>query len=210
MTRLSRFKPVARSRLQGNSDDIAPMLLGRFLVRTLDDGTRLVVRIVEVEAYLGMHDRASHCYNGHRTPRVESMYGVGGTLYVYFTYGMHHCMNIVTGPRDVGQAVLLRAAEGVEGIAEMVSNRKRSGKRLGPRDLAGGPGKLCQALGIDRGLDGHDLRHPPLVLTQGEPVTDEAQIVRGPRVGLGECGDAKGWPLRFAIKDHPEVSRPRI
>ena len=130
-------------------------MLGRILIRRLGSGVRLAARIVETEAY-EPHDPASHAYRG-RTARNAVMFGTPGHLYVYFTYGMHHCMNAVTGPTDVGMAVLIRAAEPIEGVAEMRALRGREPMR----DLCSGPAKLCQAFGVDRALNGTDLVRGP-------------------------------------------------
>ena len=184
------------------ADEVARDLLGRWLVRELD-GERLVLRVVEAEAYLGAPDRASHAWGGRRTARNESLYLPGGHAYVYFIYGMHWCLNAVTGEKDMGGAVLIRAGEPIEGEARMAANRGRS------KDIATGPGKLCQALRIDRALDGHLLDRPPLTIARGEPVEAE-EIVAGPRVGVDYAGEAAAWPLRFAVRGNPHVSRPRI
>lgn len=171
------------------------------------EGERLVLRLVEVEAYLGGPDRASHAFDGRRTPRNESLYLPGGHAYVYFIYGMHWCLNAVTGEKDIGSAVLIRAGEPVEGEETMTRNRGRLGK-VKPGDLAGGPGKLCQALAIDRSLDGILLDQGPLRITRGEPA-EAGEIVAGPRIGVDYAGEAAAWPLRFAIRGNPHVSRPR-
>ncbi len=131
--------------------EVAPDLLGRVLVRDLADGTRLAVRVVETEAYR-RDDAASHSFPG-RTARNATMFGPPGHLYVYFTYGMHHCMNAVTGRPDEASAVLLRAGEPLLGIEEM----RRLRGRHALADLCRGPARLCQALGVDRSLDGVDL-----------------------------------------------------
>jgi DNA-3-methyladenine glycosylase len=126
---------------------LAPRLLGCILVRRLSDGTRLSGMIVETEAYVGVKDRASHAFGGRRTERNESMYCDPGTLYVYFTYGMHFCANVVCGLRGEPAAVLIRAVEPVGGIPSMLVNRKLI---RGEKDiLCNGPAKLCQAMGID-------------------------------------------------------------
>ena len=161
---MSRFRPLPISFYRRPAETVARDLLGRYLVRQPLDGERgrrLVLRLVETEAYLGAPDRASHAWDGRRTPRNESLYLPGGHAYVYFIYGMHWCLNAVTGEKDIGSAVLLRAGEPVEGEDRMIENR--SWPRLPrPGDLAGGPGKLCQALGVDRSLDGVLLNRPPL------------------------------------------------
>jgi DNA-3-methyladenine glycosylase len=185
---------------------VAPDLLGRYLVRELE-GERLVLRLVETEAYLGAPDRASHASGGRRTPRNESLYLPGGHAYVYFIYGMHYCLNAVTGEAGVGSAVLLRAGRPVEGEERMAENRGWT-KKIRPGDLAGGPGKICQALGIGRELDGVLLDRPPLYIAKGEPVTAE-EIVASPRIGVDYAGEAAAWPLRFSVRGDGNVSRPR-
>jgi DNA-3-methyladenine glycosylase len=160
----------------------------------------LSARIVETEAYQ-QDDPASHSYRG-RTNRTEVMFGPAGHVYVYFTYGMHHCMNVVTGRTGEGSAVLLRAAEPLEGLDEMARRRGTDD----PRTLCSGPGRLCQALGIAReenGLDlvtGHELR-----LLQGSPVPS-SRIVVSPRVGV-TSGAERPW--RFFVEGDRFVSRGR-
>lgn len=201
-------RPLPRSFFLRPAEEVARDLLGRYLVRRLG-GERLVARLVETEAYLGAPDRASHAWNGRRTARNASLYLPGGHAYVYLIYGLHHCLNVVTGEPEVGSAVLLRAAEPVAGELRMRENR---GSRRAPRagELAGGPGKLCQALAVDRRQDGLPLwcRGGELELTCGEPVADE-RVAAGPRIGVDYAGEAAGWPLRFAERGNLEVSRPR-
>ncbi|HEV8630484.1 MAG TPA: DNA-3-methyladenine glycosylase [Thermoanaerobaculia bacterium] len=192
--------------------EVAPDLLGRLLVRRLGEEL-LVVRLVEVEAYLGAPDRASHAWGGRRTRRNESLYLTAGHAYVYFIYGMHWCLNAVCGEADVeeaprGGAVLLRAAEPLRGETAMRA-RRRLADRVRPGDVAGGPGKLCQALGIDRALDGVPLTGPELWIAAGEPLR-RRQIASGPRIGVAYAGEAAAWPLRFAAAGNPHVSRPRL
>jgi DNA-3-methyladenine glycosylase len=203
---MSRFRPLPLSFYRRPAEIVARDLLGRYLVRELE-GERLVLRLVEVEAYLGAPDRASHAWDGRRTPRNESLYLPGGHAYVYFIYGMHYCLNAVTGEGGVGSAVLLRAGAPVEGEERMAENRGWT-KKVRPGDLAGGPGKICQALGIGRELDGVLLDRPPLSITKGEPVGEEL-IVASPRIGVDYAGEAAGWPLRFSVRGEPDVSRPR-
>jgi DNA-3-methyladenine glycosylase len=205
-SRVSRFRPLPVSFYRRPAETVARDLLGRYLVRELD-GERLVLRLVETEAYLGASDRASHAWGGRRTARNESLYLAGGYAYVYMIYGMHFCLNAVTGEAGVGSAVLLRAGEPVEGEERMRENRgwARAPK---PGDLAGGPGKLCQALAIGRELDGVPLGQPPLYITKGEPVA-ETGIVASPRIGVDYAEEAALWPLRFSVRGHPHVSRPR-
>lgn len=204
--RVSRFRPLPASFYRRPAEIVARDLLGRYLVRELE-GERLVLRLVETEAYLGAPDRASHAWAGRRTARNESLYLAGGHAYVYMIYGMHYCLNAVTGEADVGSAVLLRAGEPVAGEERM---RKNRGWTRAPRpgDLAGGPGKICQALAIDRELDGVLLDRLPLFISKGGPVVGE-EIVASPRIGVDYAGEAALWPLRFSVRGHPHVSRPR-
>jgi DNA-3-methyladenine glycosylase len=195
--------------------EVARRLLGHLLVRELPDGERLVLRLVETEAYLGAPDRASHAWSGRRTARNESLYLPGGHAYVYFVYGIHWCLNAVTGAADVGSAVLLRAGEPVgEPLGgrrgeEVMARLRGLARAPRPGDLAGGPGKLCQALAVDRALDGVRLDRAPLWIAAGEPVAD-AEVAAGPRVGVDYAGEAAAWPLRFAVRGNPHVSRPRL
>ncbi len=164
----------------------------------------LAARIVETEAYLGANDSASHARKGLRSARNESMYLEGGHAYVYFTYGMHWCMNVVTQESGIAEAVLLRAAEPLRGIEGM---RERRPKAKRDRDLMSGPGKLCAALAIDRQLDGEPLDGKRLWLTVPEAPVDESSIAVSPRVGVENSGEAATWPLRFYLRDHLHVSR---
>ncbi len=186
--------------------DVARDLLGRTLVRR-ERGRRLSLRIVEVEAYLGIDDPAAHTWRGRRTPRVEPMWGVGGLAYVYFTYGLHHCMNVVTGAAGDPQAVLIRAGEALEG-AEMMARRRPP--KTKPERLAAGPACLTSSLGIDRGLSGHDLVFGErLWLEAGEPAGDD-EVSAAPRIGVDYAGAAAAWPLRFFVSASRAVSvRPK-
>jgi DNA-3-methyladenine glycosylase len=166
---------------------VAPELLGRVVVRILRDGTRLAARLVEVEAY-EQGDPASHSYRGRPTPRTEVMFGPPGRMYVYFTYGRHFCSNVVTGPDGQGNAVLLRAAEPLEGLEVMASYRGVDGLRL----LCSGPARLTQALAIARADDGTDLvRDDSLFLLSGSPLLGPA-IARSTRVGVS-VGIERRW-----------------
>jgi len=202
------LKPIGANFARRPAQVVARDLLGRLIVRTLDDGSRLVARIVETEAYLGAPDRASHAWNNRRTPRNASLYLPGGHWYVYFIYGMHFCLNVVTGQADTGGAALIRAAEIIEGRETAHRLRTLNG-RVRPGDLAGGPGKLCQALAIGPTHDGRAVNDPMLWLAAGQKVK-EAQVATGTRIGVAYAGPAALWPLRFAIAGHPEMSRPRL
>lgn len=182
--------------LDQTSAAVAPRLLGSYFVRELN-GHRLVGKIVETEAY-DQADPASHSFRGN-TERNRVMFGPAGHLYVYFTYGMHYCMNVVTGPEGHGAGVLIRALEPVEGDEWMTENR---GGMIG-YNLTNGPGKLCQALGVDRRMGGHDLRQPPLQLVL-EPQLPAAAIVQTTRVGISAARDVL-W--RFYIRGNRYVSR---
>lgn len=192
-------RPLPRRFYLRHPTEVAPELLNKLLLR--DDGR--VGRIVEVEAYAGGEDPAAHSYRG-RTARNASMFGPGGHLYVYFTYGMHWCANAVCGPEGHGWGVLLRALEPVAGIEHMRSAR---GQHLKPRELASGPGRLGQAMGIDRALDGADLVRPDRgiwIASDGTlpPTSPQA----GPRIGIRHAVE-HAW--RWWVPDNAHVSRGR-
>ena len=180
-------------------------MLGQRLVRIIG-GRRLAGLIVEVEAYLGAPDRAAHTFGGRRTPRNASMWLDGGHAYVYFTYGMHFCLNVAAGRPEEPIAVLLRGLEPTEGLPA-VRARRRHAKR--DSDLCSGPAKLCQALGIDRRLDGVDLTTSPKLFIERARtgVLPDSQIVISKRVGVGYAGEWADKPLRFYIRGNPHVSR---
>ena len=167
--------------------EVARELLGKVLVR--ENGAEpMWGRLVEVEAYLGPDDQAAHSFGGRRSPRNDVMYGHAGNAYVYFTYGMHHCLNFVTREEGVPQAVLIRALDPGPGVGR-----------------CGGPGLICRALKIDRTLNGAALVPPHLyVVDDGfKPV----KIYQTPRIGVYSSGDWAGRPLRFCV-DSPHLSRP--
>ena len=170
--RLGRRLP--RSFFARRSTVVAPELLGRVVVRILPDGTRLAGRLVEVEAYQ-QGDPASHSFRGRPTPRTEVMFGPPGRLYVYFTYGQHFCSNVVTGPEGYGSAVLLRAAEPLDGFETMAANRGTDAVRL----LCSGPARLTRAFEIDRADNGTDLVSDPslflLAGLAGRPARDRPE-----------------------------------
>jgi DNA-3-methyladenine glycosylase len=206
MPRVSGLRALPRSFYLRPADRVARDLVGRYLVREIG-GERLVLRVVETEAYLGAKDRASHAWNGRRTARNEALYLGGGHAYVYFVYGMHWCLNAVTGPEDHAEAVLIRAGEPVAGEAEM---RRRRGIRgpARPGEVAGGPARLCEALGVDRAANALPLWRGPLRLCAGEPA-QRGEVVVTPRIGVDYAGEAAGWPLRYSLAGNPHVSRPR-
>lgn len=183
--------------------DVAPDLLGRLLVHRTDDGPT-VLRITEVEAYDGGEDPGSHAYRG-RTPRNSAMFGPPGHLYVYFTYGMHHCVNVVCGSEGKASAVLLRAGEIVEGI-DLARTRRPGAKR--DTELAQGPARLTVALGIGRADDGVDAcaADTGFRLLRGTPV-EPGMIRSGPRTGVsGDGGDGERHPWRFYVDGDRTVS----
>jgi len=180
--------------------DVARALLGMYLVRITPHG-RLAGRIVEVEAYLGAGDPASHAYRG-RTPRNEVMFWKGGHLYVYFTYGMHFCSNVVTEGEGVGHAVLLRALEPVSGIPVLARNRGMTPAHLA--QLCNGPAKLCEAFGIRRGQNGLDLCGKEIWIEQRDRPAADTLIGTSSRVGI-TAGREHTW--RFFVKGSPFVSR---
>lgn len=178
---------------------VARALLGRVLVHE-GPGGRTSGRIVEVEAYRGADDPASHAFRGE-TARNRVMFGPPGHAYVYFTYGMHHCVNVVTGTPGAAGAVLIRALEPLEGIELM---RRRRGVRELER-LARGPGCVTRALGLDRRHDGLDLTRGPLAVETGPPARGGHPVARGPRIGIRVATER---PWRFWLAGHPCVSGP--
>jgi DNA-3-methyladenine glycosylase len=190
---------VDRSWFNRPSAEVAADLLGCLLVHDAPEG-RVAGRIVEVEAYQGPEDLAAHSSRG-RTPRNAVMFGPPGHLYVYLIYGLHHCANVVCGPDDKPEAVLLRAAEVTEGL-ELAGSRR--GAAIPARRLASGPGNLGAAFGLDRSHDGADLEEGPIWLARGPA---PARIERGPRVGVDYAGAWARHPLRFVIPDDPHLSR---
>lgn len=193
--------------LENPSDVAAPLLLGCTLTRTITlngEKHKLVARIVETEAY-DQDDPASHAFGGP-SERNAAMFGPAGHLYVYVSYGMHHCCNVVCGPEGFGSGCLVRAVEPLEGIEVMRELREAGHVRKHPlklRDLTNGPGKVCAALGIDKALYGHDLTAEPLVLDFA-PLLPGETIGRSPRVGISKNADA---PKRYFIEGNTFVSR---
>ena len=181
---------------------VARELLGKLLVVPASDGTRVSGMIVETEAYRGPADKASHAYGGRRTKRTETMYLGGGTVYVFFVYGMYSQFNVVTNSAEIPHAVLIRALQPVEGI-EIMRARRHS---LPDKKLTNGPGKLCIALGIDRQLDRADLLGNRVWLEDYEQVPI-SRTAKGPRVGIDYADDWTEKPWRFWIRDNSFVSR---
>ncbi len=195
------WAPVERPFFGGDPIEVAPRVLNLLLV-----ADRVVGRIVEVEAYAGERDAASHAYRG-KTPRNATMFGPPGHLYVYFTYGMHYCSNIVCREEGVAGAVLLRALAPVSGL-ELMRSRRPGARR--DRDLCAGPARLCQALGIDRKMDGADLvsgAEGIRLVSDGIPPPRKPLVTT--RIGISDrYGDAVGYPWRFVVPGDENASRP--
>jgi DNA-3-methyladenine glycosylase len=179
------------------ADIVARELLGTTVVSTLG-GARTSGRIVETEAYLGYDDPASHGYRDRRHAQNEALFGPPASWYVYLSYGMHWCANLVCGRRGEASAVLLRALEPVSGLEAM---RERRGT-VADRQLCSGPGKLCQALGITRDQDGRPMRSSGATVVAA--VEPRAAILATPRIGITKAAE---WPLRFVVDGSPWVSR---
>jgi DNA-3-methyladenine glycosylase len=190
---------LARSFYEQNTIDVAKQLLGKYLIRRHPEGDT-VGRIVETEAYVGPHDLACHASKG-RTARTEVMFGPAGHAYVYFIYGFYNMLNLVTEAKDHPAAVLIRAVEPAQGIELMKERRKSSVLR----NLASGPGKICQAFAIDRSLNGADLRGDILyVEDRGEAIP---RFQSTPRIGVDYAGKWKNKLYRFVVRDSEFVSK---
>jgi len=195
----STHTPLPRTFYLQPTVQVARQLLGKVLVRQTG-GTRLAGRIVEVEAYLGAHDPASHACRG-RTPRNDVMFWQGGHLYVYFTYGMHFCANVVTREEGTGNAVLLRSLEPLEGIRTMAAHRNRDVSEVGA--LCSGPAKICQAFGIGRGENGNDLCTGDIWIEERPELPRSFTIASTPRIGISAGRDRR---LRFVLLDREPSS----
>lgn len=188
------------------TEAVAKALLGATLIAVAPDGVRVAGRIVETEAYLGLDDPACHSFHGRRTPRVASMYLSAGHAYVYRSYGVHWCLNVVTRNEDRPEAVLIRAVRPELGQAVM---RARRGAQVIDRELARGPGNLARAFGIYGAHDGARLDHGSPRIAAARVPTAPADVAVGPRIGLGPTNPARDWPLRFWLRDEATVSRRR-
>lgn len=201
---LAAGRPL-REFLSGDARELAPLLLGAVLTHESRDGA-VSVRLTEVEAYLGPEDSlhpdpGSHTYRGP-TPRNAPMFGPAGHLYVYFTYGMHHCTNLVCGPEGVASALLLRAGEIVDGV-ELAQRRRPTSKT--PSDLARGPARLAKALGLTTADSGRDALSPPFGLVL--PPGPSGSVSSGPRVGVSGAGGTDQYSWRFWLAGDPTVSQ---
>lgn len=182
---------------------IAQDLLGKTLVVPTETGERVSAMIVETEAYLGAIDKAAHSYKNRRTKRTETMFAVGGTVYIFFIYGMYFQFNIVVGEKDVPHAILIRGVEPLENIEIM---RERRGKKMPDKNLTSGPGKLCIALDIDKRFNNEDLTGDKIWLESGKKISTE-EIACGKRIGIDYAEEFAEKPWRFCIKHNPFVSR---
>ncbi len=199
---------LTRDFYKKSSIQLAQDLLGKIFVNIID-GKKISCRIVEVEAYMGIEDKAAHSYGGKRTKRTEVMYGKPGLLYVFIVYGMYNCANIVAAEVDVPQAVLIRAAEPLEGMEEMAIRRfNKQYSELSEKqkiNLTNGPGKLCIAIGIDRTANGKDLCSDNLYL---EEDGYKPEVVTSKRIGIDYAEEAVDLLYRCYIKDNKYVSVP--
>ncbi len=201
----------SRGRFQSDPESLARNLIGALLIRRLADGMEVGGMIVETEAYLGVEDAAAHSFGGRRTDRIRSMYAEAGTAYVYFTYGMHHCFNVVCGEVDEPVAVLIRAIEPLFGRDRMMSLRMAEPKRKHPireTGIASGPARLTQALSIDRRLDGEDLATSSEVWVCNTSPQVRPKLRQTTRIGVDYAGAWAKRPLRWVVEGHPHASRP--
>jgi DNA-3-methyladenine glycosylase len=198
-------QPLSRAFFERPVLQVAPDLLGRVVVHDSPEGT-VAIRLTEVEAYDGENDPGSHAFRG-QTPRNAVMFGPPGRVYVYFSYGMHWCMNLVCGPTGEAAAVLLRAGEVVTGVE--LAHTRRTTARVA-RDLARGPARLTSALGVDKAYDGADVTASGSrlrLLPGAGPRPARRRVSRGPRVGVAGEGGVRNW--RFWIDGEPTVSSYR-
>lgn len=201
MDNTNRNQILPRSFYQQDGLQLARALLGKVLLRRVGDQLT-AGRIVETEAYLGEQDPAAHSYKGN-TQRTRIQFGPGGYAYVYLIYGMHCCMNIVAAPEGVPHVVLLRALEPVVGF-DWMEQRRHTHRTA---NLCSGPGKLCQAMAIDRSCYGMDLLGEELWLEDASAVP-EGQVAVSRRIHIDYAGEAADWPYRFCVADSPYLSAP--
>lgn len=181
---------------------ISRELMGKILI-TKKDGIVTSGRIIELEAYAGIIDKASHAYGGRRTNRNEVMYGEGGVAYVYLCYGIHHLFNVVTNSKDTPHAILVRSLEPLQGVDEML---RRTGKQRSDTTLTRGPGNVSKALGIHTSYSGTSLLSKEIFLADDGFVYHKKDIHTSPRIGVDYAGDDALLPYRFYIKGNPFVS----
>lgn len=200
------MKKLNREFYSRDTETVAKELLGKILVHEVD-GKRLSGKIVETEAYLGIKDKAAHSYGGRRTPRVEVMYGEAGFSYVFIIYGMYYCFNVVTQKKEIPEAVLIRALEPVENLGIIANNRFKKDyndlTKTQIKSLTNGPGKLCDALKINKTLNGEDLCDNKLYIEDND---EGFNIITDKRIGIDYAEEAKDYLLRFYIENNKYVS----
>lgn len=198
-----------RSFYRDNAVALSKKLLGKYMIHVIN-GEELIGKIVETEAYMGVVDKAAHSYNGRRTGRTEVMYGEEGHAYVYFIYGMYHCLNVVAAEKEIAQAVLIRAIEPVKGIDIMT--KLRFGKNIEELKkaqvlaLTNGPGKLCKAFSITKLQNGEDLSGNKLFICESRNVYENFKIIEAKRIGIDYAEEARDYLWRFYIEGNPYVS----
>lgn len=186
---------------------LAQDLLGKIIVSEVD-GYRVAARIVETEAYKAPEDKASHAYGNKKTARTATMYEQGGRSYIYLCYGIHHLCNVVTGPKDVAHAVLIRAVEPIQGVDIINDRRQVKGSRY---NTANGPGKWTQAMGITTRFNNHTYHdNHSLIRIYDGPSIPSKDVVESARVGVEYAKECALWPWRYYIRDNPWVSAPAI
>lgn len=202
------MKKLPRSFYDRDGLIVAKDLLGKYLVHKVK-GQELIGKIVEVEAYMGVEDKAAHSYGNKRTPRTEAMFGPPGHAYIYLIYGMYYCMNVVTNQPGIAQAVLIRGIEPVSNIEEMSQYRYHKSlqelTRSQRKNITNGPGKLCKAMHITKEDYGEDLCKDRLYICE-EKDSLNFEICTSPRINIGYAEEAAEFPWRFYIKDNPYVS----
>ena len=196
-------RKLPRSFYSRSTLEVASDLLGKVLVRRLD-GRRLAGKIVETEAYVGPHDLACHASKGH-TPRTSVMFGPPGRAYVYMIYGFYFCLNVVTEPTGYAAAVLIRGLEPLEGF-DLMRRLRHNPER--DTNIASGPGKLCMAMSIDKGLNGEDLLGQTLWIEDSK--LDAGPVLSSPRIGVDYAGEYKDKPWRFYLANNLHVSKVRF
>jgi DNA-3-methyladenine glycosylase len=192
-----------------NVVEIARDLIGKILVTGFDE-ILTSARIVETEAYAGVIDRASHAHGGRRTKRTEIMYAKGGHAYIYLCYGVHHLFNIVTNGEDVPHAVLVRAAEPLEGIEQMMERAGRKSSNKTDISLTSGPGNLSRALGISTHHSGIDLLGEEIFIASDGLRVADSDIISTPRIGVEYAGEDAMLRYRFILRGNPYISAKKI
>lgn len=188
---------------------LARELLGKYLVRNCN-GKKIITKIVETEAYMGIEDKAAHVFNDKKTERTKPLYEDGGTIYVYLIYGMYNCLNISANIEGIPQCVLIRAVEPVEGIDDISVNRySKNYEELSSyqkKNITNGPGKLCKALNIDRNLNFKSILGDELFIIDND-ILESIDIVESKRINIDYAEEAKDYLWRFYIRDNKYISK---